>query len=700
MIIPNDLPRHFLPMKSRIPPPTASFEGKAFLPLCCAGLALLVLIVFGKSIQFGFLNFDDDLFVTKNARILQGFSWSNLQWALTAGLDARDLSTDYWRPLSLISQMADVQFFGLKAGWHHAVNLAIHTITTAILFLVLRTMTGSPVRSAFVAALFAIHPLHVESVTWVAERKDLLCGFFFLLTIGAYTRYAREGFRWGNYILILLLYSLGLLSKPMAVTLPFVLLLLDYWPLQRTESVCWSRLLLEKAPLLVMALAVAWITTLGWGGVNLGAMTGLPLAWRLGNAVVSYATYLFQMAWPSGMAVFYTHPARNLSLWSVWLSVALLVAITCAVIWQRRRRYLTVGWLWYLGMLIPVIGITQSGAQAHADRFTYLPLIGIFVALTWLAADLASENKVPVQLTGFVASLVLVILMLVARHQVSFWKNDLDLWTHCLSLNHSNPIALNNMGLALSREGRDDEAMALFQEACRIEPDYSTARLNIAMEQMRHGNSHEASSELMNIIHNNPRDETAYYNLSILSEQEGRKSEAMNSLREALKINPSFKEASLSLATLLLESGNPGEAVAVLRSSLQYHPDDAEAHAHLGEALSRLDRWQESLVEYDRAVSLMPDNPESLAGLGSSLLATGRIIDAVPPLSRATQLNPKLADAHNNLGIALIRTDRRNEALKEFEMAISLDPANPNFLRNLNNAKGGAPEHHTDNQNK
>ena len=684
-------------MKSRISPPKAFFQGKALTLLCCAGLVLVVLIVFGKSVQFGFLNFDDDLFVAKNAHILQGLSWNNLQWAVTAGLNANDHSTDYWRPLSLISQMADVQFYGLRAGWHHAVNLAIHTITSVTLFLLLRAMTGSPVRSAFVAALFTIHPLHVESVAWVAERKDLLCGLFFVLTLGAYARYARRRFRWDNYILILLLYTLGLLSKPMAITLPFVLLLLDYWPLQRTETVAWSRLLLEKAPLLAMALAVAWITTLGWGGVNLGAMAGLPLAWRLGNAVVAYATYLFQMVWPYGLAVFYSHPARNLSLWSVWVSLALLLAITCAVIWQRQRRYLIVGWLWYLGMLVPVIGITQSGAQAHADRFTYLPLIGIFLALTWLAADLASEMKIPRRLTGFLASSMLVILMLVAGDQVSFWKNDIDLWTHCLSLNHSNPLALNNMGLALSRVGRDDEALALFEEACRLEPDYSTARLNIAMEQMRHGNSREASSELLNIIHDNPRDETAYYNLSILSQQEGRKSEAMTSLREALKINPSLVEASLSLAALLLESGNPDEGVAVLRSSLQYHPDDAEALAHLGEALSRQGRWQESLVEYGRAVSIKPDDPESLAGLGSSLLATGRVMDAVPPLSRATQLNPKLADAHNNLGIALIRTDRRNEAVKEFEMATRLDPANPNFLRNLNNAKGAASDHHTDN---
>jgi tetratricopeptide (TPR) repeat protein len=683
-------------MKSRIPTPTTFLEGKAFLLLCCAGLALMVWIVFGKSVQFGFLNFDDDLFVTKNARILQGISWTNLQWAWTAGLDASDHNTDYWRPLSLISQMADVQFFGLKAGWHHAVNLAIHTINTVILFLVLRSMTGAPVRSAFVAALFAIHPLHVESVAWVSERKDLLCGFFFLLTIGAYTRYARERFRWGNYILVLLLYSLGLLSKPMAVTLPFVLLLLDYWPLQRTESVCRSRLLLEKVPFFAMALAVAGITTLGWGGVNLGAMAGLPLPWRLGNAVVAYATYLFQMAWPRGLTVFYIHPARNLSLWSVGLALALLTAITWIVIWQRRRRYLTVGWFWYLGMLIPVIGITQSGAQAHADRFTYLPLIGIFLALTWLAADLSSSFKVPTPLTGFLASLLLVMLMLVAGHQVSFWRTDLDLWAQCLSLNHSNPIALNNMGLALSRVGRDDEAMALFQEACRLEPDYSTARLNIAMEKMRHGNSPEASSELLKIIRNNPRDETAYYNLSILSQQEGRKSDAMTSLRDALKINPSFGEASLSLAALLIESGSPDEAVAVLRSSLQYHPDEAKAHAYLGEAFSRQGRWQESLVEYGRALSLKPDNPESLAGLGSSLLATGRVMEAVPPLSRATQLNPELADAHNNLGIALIRTDRRNEAVKEFERAIRLDPANPDFLRNLNNARGAASDHPTD----
>lgn len=689
-------------MKSRISPPKAFFQGKALLLLCCAGLVLMVLIVFGKSVRCGFLNFDDPKYITCNAHVLRGLTWDNLWWSISAGLKSGEVDTDNWMPLTLLSHMVVVHGFGLQAGAHHALNIILHAVGSVLLFLVLRSMTGAIWRSFFVAALFAIHPLHVESVAWVAERKDVLSGLFFMLTLGAYLGYTRKR-SIGRYSLVILCFFLGLMSKPMLVTLPFLLLLLDYWPLQRMGRVGLgtlptSGLIAEKIPLLALSV-LDCMATLAAQGSYMGQSTLHPLPERMINAVVAYVRYLGKTFWPTGLSAHYpllpqgSWPQGEIVTSFLLLLLITLIALRC----YQSHPYLLVGWLWYLGMLVPVIGIIQVGNQAFADRYTYLPLIGIFLALTWLAADLAKGIKVPIPLTGFVASLLLLMLMLVARHQVSFWKNDLDLWTQCLSLNHSNPIALNNMGLALAGAGRDDEALALFEEACRLEPDYSTARLNIAMEQMRHGNSREASSELLNVIHDNPRDEKAYYNLSILSQQEGRKSDAMTSLREALKINPSFGEASLSLAALLIESGTPNEAVAVLRSSLQYHPGDAVAHAHLGEALSRQGQWQESLVEYGRAVSLKPDNPESLAGLGSSLLATGRVMDAVPPLSRATQLNPKLADAHNNLGIALIRTNRRNEAVKEFEMAISLDPANPNFLRNLNYAKGGSSDHPTDN---
>ena len=468
------------------------------IPLICLGLVLMVFAIYGQTLGLGFVNYDDDLFVTKNAHILGGLSWRSLKWAFGAGLSTQDQSTDYWRPISILSQMADVQLFGLWAGAHHAVNVLLHALNSALLFLILRAMTRAIWRSAFVAALFAIHPLHVESVAWIAERKDVLSGLFFLMTIGAYIRFARKPFGCGNYLFVLLLSGLAMMSKPMVVTLPCVLLLLDYWPLQRTLRVRCSRLLFEKIPLFVMAFAIAWVTTLGSGGVNDGAMKDLPLQWRAENAVVAYATYLDQMAWPSSLAVFYPHLGRSLPSSSFWVSLGCLTCITLAVIWQRKRRYLTVGWLWYLGMLLPVIGIIQSGAQAHADRYTYLPLIGIFIMVVWLAGEWVGESRARNFKLGIVGTLWLGGLLFAAHQQASYWKDSITLWNHTISSTGENALAQGNLGVAYLDVGDEREAEKHLRDQLRIDPSSADSHYNLGFLAHRTGRLGEAIAEYQN----------------------------------------------------------------------------------------------------------------------------------------------------------------------------------------------------------
>ena len=409
-------------------------------------LAAIIWAVFGQTLHFEFVNFDDDTYVYENPEVSQGLTFKGIIWAFTR------FHSFNWHPLTWLSHMLDCQLYGSNPGGHHLTNILLHAVAAILLFLVLRQMTGALWRSAFVAAVFAVHPLHVESVAWVSERKDVLSGVFFMLTIGTYVRYARQPWSPAHYGLVALLFALGLMCKPMLVTLPILMLLLDYWPLNRFSNFTpqvFFRLVAEKIPLFALA-AVSCAVTIFAQTDAIKSFDQISLPLRVGNALVSYAIYLKQMFWPSNLAVLYPFPSHGEVIWKMILASIVLFSISASVFVLRKTRpYLLVGWLWYLVMLVPVIGIFQVGTQAHADRYTYLPQIGLYLLLTWTAVDLCAGWRFRRVVLGGSSTVILVALIFCARAQASYWQNSESLWTHALACTSDNFIAHNNLGTAL-----------------------------------------------------------------------------------------------------------------------------------------------------------------------------------------------------------------------------------------------------------
>ncbi len=435
----------------------------------CALLLGAVWLVFGQTLGHGFVNYDDDRYVYGNSQVMPGLSLKGIEWAFTHSLMAN------WHPLTVISHMLDCQLYGLHAGGHHLTSVLLHAAAAICLFLVLREMTGTLWRSAFVAAVFAIHPLRVESVAWVAERKDVLSGLFFMLTLGAYVRYVRKPASAGRYLTVVLLFDLGLMCKPMLVTTPFVLLLLDYWPLNRwgTPAGRYSnlrRLIVEKIPLIVLSIAACLVTLLVQH-----QDTGISLFERISNALVSYVAYGRQMFYPAGLAVMYPYPNDGWPAGKIILSLLLLAAVSAgAFCWRRKRPYFLMGWLWYLGMLVPVIGLLlQVGAQSRADRYTYLPQIGLYILLTWTVAELTASWRSRRWMLGGGAAVILTALIICARHQTAYWRDSKSLWEHTLACTSGNSLACNNLAwllatLAPAQGGDPARAVALAQRACEL----------------------------------------------------------------------------------------------------------------------------------------------------------------------------------------------------------------------------------------
>ena len=658
----------------------AGLNDRWTVPGVCIFLAAIIWVVFGQTLGHEFVNYDDDFYVYENPAVTQGLTLQGIIWAFT------HVHCSNWHPLTWVSHMLDCQFYGLSPGGHHLTNILLHTATAILLFLILRQMTGALWRSAFVAAVFAIHPLRVESVAWVAERKDVLSGLFFMLTIGAYVRYARcvTGDKWqvtrtaasdrapgpsrvtrlpaealakaGHpslfYCLVLLFFALGLMCKPMLVTLPLVLLLLDYWPLGRVTGGEWrvtgekkgkpstlnpqlSTLLLEKLPLLGLAVASCVVTIFAQHeAIQSSEKFSLPL--RVGNAAISYVAYLGQMFWPSGLAVLYPFAPGDVGVSKVVLSLVLLAGISGGVFVLRRRRpYFLTGWLWYLIMLAPVIGIVQVGAQARADRYTYLPQIGLYLLLTWAAADLCAGWRHRRVVLGGGSTIILMALIFCARAQTAYWRNSESLWTHTLACTSDNFIGHNNLGIALLKTGNVDEAMVHYQMALEINPDFA-----------------EAHNNLGNFLF-----------------QKGSVDEAMVHYQKALEINPDYAEAHYNLGYALLKMGNVDEAIAHLQKALQINPDYAEAHNNLGYALIQKGSVDEATAHFQKALQINPDYADAHNNLGNMLLEKGSVDEAIIHFQKALQIKPDFAEAHKNLSNALLQKGRVDEAIPHFQKA-------------------------------
>jgi len=570
-------------------------------PTICLALAAITFAVFGQTLHHDFIDYDDNDYVYENPMVSRGLTLKGIVWAFTQFHSAN------WHPLTWLSHMLDCQLYGLNPAGHHLTNVLLHTATVIAFFLVLRQMTGALWRSAFVAALFAIHPLRVESVAWVAERKDVLSGLFFMLTIGAYARYARLPWSPARYGLVMLLFAMGLMCKPMLVTLPLILLMLDYWPLQRTLTA--KRMAIEKLPLLALSAASCAVTLLAQSrAIQLTESYSLPL--RFANALATCMIYLGQMVWPAGLAVFYPYPHNGPPPWEVVLAGTLLAGLSAVAYWQRRRQpWLLMGWLWYLAMLLPVVGIIQVGFQAHADRYTYLPQIGIYVAMTWLVTDWGAKWHMGRMAVAGLMTAVLAILMVCAWKQTSFWQNTETLWTHALECTRDNEVAHDNLGNAFLHEGRVDEAITQYLKALQINSDYAAARLNLGNALFQKGSLDEAIAEFQKALQINPAFADAHLNLGLVLFQKGGVDEAITEFQSALRIKPEYAEAHYNMGTAFLQKGRMDDAITEYQNALQINPDYVEAHSNLGNILAQRGRAGEAIAHFQKALQIAPANP-------------------------------------------------------------------------------------------
>jgi tetratricopeptide (TPR) repeat protein len=615
-----------------------------------AALAAATLAVYGQVAGHAFLNFDDNEYVVANPHVRAGLAAASVRWALT------HVHAATWHPLTSLSHMLDVQLLGLHAGAQLLENAVLHALNAVLLFAALRRMTGARWPSALVAALFALHPQHVESVAWVSERKDVLSTLFWMLTLLAYAAYATRP-QGRHYLVVVAVFALGLLAKPMLVTLPFVLLLLDYWPLRRLDPAHPdARLLWEKLPLIGLAALDSAVTY--YAQQQAGAVVStaaIPLSARLANALIAYATYLWKTVLPIHLAAFY--PLHlPVPAWQTALAGLALVLISAGVLAAARRRpYLVVGWCWYLGTLVPVLGVVKQGEQAMADRFTYVPLIGVFIMLAWGLADLAAARRWPARRLWPAAAAGLAVCAVLSVWQVGQWRDSATLFRHALAVTTDNYLAHVNLGAALVADGRIDEALPHFEEGLRLRPDFVKAHVDVGMALAALGNADAANAAYERALAIDPASALAHYNLGVLRAQQGRLDEAVAEYRAALAANPDYANAHNNLGLALGALGRSGEAIDHYRAALALRPDLAPAHSNLAVALESAGQLDEALAHYQAAVALAPEEPLARLNLGAVLMGRGRIDEAIAQYREALRLRPGLSDAQIALADALAR---------------------------------------------
>ena len=599
------------------------FEANKTLKIAiCIFLAVSTFAVYSQVQDHEFINYDDDKYVTNNEYVKAGFTRDSVGWALTTSYNSN------WHPMTWLSHMLDAQLFGPNSKGHHLTNLLFHIANVLLLFLVLLRMTGALWQSGFVAALFALHPLNVESVAWVAERKNVLSTFFWLLTMWAYIRYAQKT-NLKRYSLVILFFAMGLMSKPMLVTLPFVLLLLDYWPLRRLQSdrrTAISRLVYEKIPLLVLVAGsvVTTLTVQKMGGA-LGSLNAFPIQERVINALVSYWLYLQKMIWPGGLAIFYAHPENTLSVWKGLATAALLALVTTAAIrLARRAPYFAVGWFWYLGTLIPVIQLVQTGSIAMADRYAYVPLIGIFIIIAWGLPELLAKWRLRSRILTIAAGIWISTLMLMTWNQVSHWKNSITIFSHAIEVTDIEYpdflLAHNNLANALLAEGRTGKAISHYKMAINLMPDYAVNHNHLANALFAEQKTEEAISHFKMAIELMPDYAIAHNNLGTVLLAEQKTEEAISHYKTAVKLLPDYATAHYNLGFALMKEKKTGEAIFHFKMAIQLEPNNTNAHSNLGNALLAEQKTKEAISHYKIAINLKPDNPLVLQNFKMALL--------------------------------------------------------------------------------
>jgi tetratricopeptide (TPR) repeat protein len=685
----------------------------------CVVLAALTVALYWPALGCDFIVLDDQSFVTENVHVQGGLSWEGVKWAFS--------NTDqagYWGPLMWLSHMAACQLFGLKAWGHHLINVLLHAANTVLVFMVFRRMTGATWRSAMVAALFGWHPLRVESVAWVTERKDVLSAFFWMLTLWAYVRYGEKqkpeiGTTDGNcarragrkqklfYGLALVFFALGLMSKPMLVTAPFVLLLLDYWPLGRmggiknlefriengeigtTDGHCakgagWEKrvaavpfwgLAAEKIPFLALATAASAVTFAAQQrGGAMATLETLPAGARAGNALISYWRYLGKMFWPTDLAITYPHP-KEWPLEQVALAGVVLAGITVAVmVWRRRYPFMAVGWLWYVGTLVPVIGLVQVGEQAMADRYTYIPSLGVLILTIWGAYELGSRWRHYEMVLWLAGAAAIAGCLALTRQELGYWKESETLFRRALEVTENNRQAHECLGNTLFRKGRTEEAIAQFQEAIRIRANYAEVRFNLGNALVKQGRTDEAIAQYQEAVRLKPGFADAHNNLGIALDKQGRTDDAMAQYQEALRLRPDYADAHNNLGGVLDKKGQTDQAFSQYQEALRLQPDDALAHYNLGNVLVKKGRTDEAIAQYREALRLEPDLFDAHNNLGIVLGRKDRVEEAIRQWQEAIRLQPENALAHDNLGIELEKKGRTDEAISQYREAVRLKP--------------------------
>jgi tetratricopeptide (TPR) repeat protein len=687
----------------------AGFDKNRGAIAACLLLALTTLLLYLPATRNGFVDFDDNEYIIDNTHVTSGLTWAGIVWAFRITGYASN-----WHPLTWLSHALDCQLYGLSPGGHHLTSVFLHVTDSVLVLLLFRQMTGSLWRSTFVAALFAWHPLHVESVAWVSERKDVLSTFFWLLTMMAYVRYVHESGKaserssnpepgpnnrpkpWRFYMLALVLFALGLMSKPMLVTLPCALLLLDFWPLKRTFarlapeeqpallSLPWSRLIVEKIPFFLLTFAASLITYLVQqhaGAVS--SLENVSLARRAGNAVVAYLQYVLKVIWPSNLAALYPYP-RHQSIILILLAVGFLLVFSgLALLATKRRPYLFTGWFWFLGTLVPTIGLIQVGVQSMADRYTYIPSIGFFALVVWGLRDFLSACTSTGRTLAAAAGIIALLSFLVCTSfQITTWHDSEKLYRHAIAVTRDNYTAYNGLGAALKAENRPDEALTCYNRSVEINPRYPEGQYNLGTTLLNRGMLDAAINHLKAALKGNPDFATARNNLGTALLSQGKLDEAATQFSKAIQSKPDYAQAYYNLGTVLVARSRPEEAVTQFARAIQLRPDYFNAYGNLGVALLRLGRYAEGITRFSQAVQLRPEDAPSRSNLGLALMEAGRPAEAVVQLSEALRLNSSDPTAHFNLATALSVRHQTKEAISHYRAAIGLKP---DFALALNN---------------
>jgi tetratricopeptide (TPR) repeat protein len=623
--------------------------------ISCA-LCAVTFTAYWPALHCEFVDYDDSAYVTANRHVRNGLTREGVEWAFTrlAGEDT------YWHPVTWLSHMVDCQLFGVHAGAHHLVNVAFHIANVLLLFSILLKLTSMPGRSAVAAALFALHPLQVDTVAWIAERKNLLSVLFCLLSIQAYIRYVRtpKDSRRTKVIAFaatLLFFALGLMAKPSVVILPFVMLLLDFWPLRRYVTIpavkaSWSRLVMEKIPMFALSVASSVITILAHKRLGLIASSDeLPFLHRTANAIVSYCGYLGKFVWPSHLAVYYPYPSTLPVAVLAAAALVLGVITALAVLTARKRPYLIVGWFWYLGALVPAIGIIQASSQAMADRFVYFPIIGLAIMAVWGCFDMLSVLRFPRTALVSMAAVVILLCGALTAHQCCYWQNSLTLFGHAVAATHDNYLAHVNYGAALKARGFNPAAKTNFLEALRLKP---------------------SSPEALN-------------GLGVICFEEGDAAAAISNFVAALKIKPAYAEAHNNLGNALALQGNHAEASAEYVAALSLNPNYAEAHNNLGRVFEMKGQIPEAVAHYGTALEINPTYVDAHLNIGKCLLGQANVVEALPHFVTALKLNPNLIEARYQFANALIQQRNYTEALDQFASALHKKPTDAEVLGEL-----------------